>query len=346
MHRLTWLLCLLTVNVFSQSLKLPLQQEKESSFYIAEVIDGRKDTLNNGGLTVNGKKTPVQFENGLAAQIMLFSASLHRSSSEKLPVVLKISKLTLSDRAYGSSRIYKADVTLEFLRRDHSILTKLVELSTWTEKGGGKNGAEVQVNNISDIISKMFVQFNDLVNKETEDPLFASEIIFKVTGNKASVRETDTIYWSESRKLTWDDFKGETSGSYYAALSNCAFAQSIEPGIYNRKGIINIYIRSAFLKKGSWVRKSQATEEVLAHEQLHFDIAEWQVRKLRKAVAEADLNLDNYESVITKLSDVAWTEYNKLQTKYDEESKHGTLDKEQQKWNKIVADGLKEYSSY
>jgi hypothetical protein len=346
MQKLTGLLCLLTLSGFSQTLHLPLQKEKESSFYISEVIDARKDTLNNGSVTINTKKTAAQFENGLADQVMKFSASLYTPKEEKLPVVLKIKKLTLSDRPYTNSRIYKADITLEFLRRDHSILTRLVELSTWVEQGAGKNAISVQEKNISDILLKMFSQFDELASRQVDDPLFAHEILFKVTGEKPISAETDTIYWSSNRKLSWSDFKGDASGNYYAALSNCAFSQSIEPGIHNEKGVINIYIRAAFLKRGSWVRKSQANNEVLNHEQLHFDIAEWQVRKLRKAVSEADLNLENYEAVINKLSDAAWTEYNKIQAAYDEETQHGTIDKAQEKWNKLVAEGLTEFNDY
>jgi hypothetical protein len=346
MRKLIYLLCLFALPAYSQTLRLPLQKAGEGSFYISEVIDGRKDTLNNGSVTIGGKKTSVKFENGLSDQLMRFSTSLYPSGTDKLPVVLIIRKLTLSDRPFTSSRIYKADITLEFSRRDHNLLTKLVELSTWVEQGAVKNPEEVQVKNITDILQKMYVQFNDLVLRQSDDPLFANEIIFNVTGEKAESKETDTIYWRTDRKLTWEDFKGEPNSNYYAALSNCAFAQSIEPGLQNKKGIITIYIRAALLKKGSWVRKSQATNDVLKHEQLHFDIAEWQVRKLRKTISEAALNLENYEFEINKISDIAWIEYNKIQSAYDAETKHGTIDAEQDKWNKIVQEGLVEYEKY
>jgi hypothetical protein len=319
---------------------LPAAAPLESSFYVTDVIDDRKDPLNNGLITESGKKIPAVFEGGIAAQLKTFSGDMMQYGPGKLPVVLQIRKLVLSERMAGSSRVCKVDLTLEFLRRDHGVLTKLVELSTWMEQGSGKNAKPLHDKIIADILKKMFGQFDELVKKQTDDPLFAHEIEFRVTSKQTVKEETDTIYWSQERKLTWADFKGEPKGTYYAALSNCAFAQSIEPVMENGKGIIYIYVRAALLKKGSWVRSAQATDEVLQHEQLHFDIAEWQVRRLRKAISEAKLTLDNYESLIDQLTDAAWAEYNKIQSDYDLETRHGINDPEQQKWNKTVAENL------
>lgn len=347
MYRILILLCISITISRAQQIELTLPASVNSHFYIESVTDGRKDTLNNGSITSGGKKSTAVFNGGIAAQVQKFTSARLTPAENKLAAIITVKKIFLSDRVSGNSRIYKADLSLEFKRKDRDVIIDLVDLSTWIEQGGSKTGSDgVQEKNISEILIRMLTQFEELVLRQHDDPLFAPHIEFKVTGNKPAPGETDTIFWNEKRKLTWDDFKGEPSGTYFAALSNCAFAQSVEPNSESGKGIIYIYLRAALLKKGSWVKKDQANDDILKHEQLHFDIAEWQVRKLRKAISEASLNLLNYEVVINRLSSDAWTEYNKLQSAYDSETKHGTVTTEQEKWNKTVAAGLKELESY
>lgn len=348
MQKLIYLLLLLIPgSLFSQELQLSPSTAAIKNFYVVDVTDSRKDTLNNGMISVNNKKSAASFKTSAASQIAYCASSLVKTE-DKIPIVLQINKLLLSDRISGSTRIYKVDLSLEFMRTDKGIHTKLIELSTWMEQGAGKNAKGIHEKVLSEILKKMFLQFDELILKQQDDPLYCKEIIFRVLSKHPANtgEEKDTIYWSSDRKLTWDDFKGEPNSSYFAALSNCAFAQSIEPAVENRTGYINIYIRSALLKKGSWVRKSQSDDDVLKHEQLHFDIAEWHVRELRKSISQADLNLEMYEVTINKLTDVAWKQYNKIQSDYDEETAHGTILEKQQNWNKLVADKLADLEKY
>jgi Bacterial protein of unknown function (DUF922) len=347
MHKLILILLLFPVSLAGQQLILPSVAGMNSHFYVSTVIDGRKDSLNNGSITISGVKNPALFSEGASVQIKKYTASLLVAENFKLPVVIRIKKLMLSDRVSGKSRIYKADMTLEFLRNDNELLTQLVELSTWMEQGASKNSNKsVQEKNISDIISRMIMQFEDLVVKQQNDPLFAPKIQFKISSGKANISENDTIIWTSNRKLTWNDFQGSPNSDYYAALSNCAFSQSIEPQRVQDTGVIYIYIRAALLKKGSWVQKDKANQDILNHEQIHFDIAEWHVRKLRKAISDAKLDLQNYEQVINRLTVIAWEEYSRTQKDYDAETEHGTIDKEQTKWNNLVAEKLKEFEDY
>ncbi len=347
MRKLLITLLLLPASLAAQQLILPAASEMNSHFYVSAVIDGRKDTLNNGTISISGLKSQAQFSEGASMQIKKYSAALLIEEDFKLPVVIRIKKLMLSDRVLGKSRIYKADISLEFLRNDSDLLTQLVELSTWVEQGAAKNSnGSIQEKNVSDIITRMMNQFDDLVVKQQNDPIFAPKIHFKISSDKPVLSEGDTIYWSSSRKLSWADFQGTPVNNNYAALSNCAFSQSVEPHKEQNAGVIYIFIRAALLKKGSWVQKDKANPEILNHEQIHFDIAEWQVRKLRKAISDAKLNLQNYEEIINRLTANAWEEYSRTQSDYDAETEHGTIEKEQIKWNKLLDEKLSEFEDY
>ena len=84
-----------------------------------------------------------------------------------------------------------------------------------------------------------------------------------------------------------------------------------------------VEVFASFDKQKSWT-KSDAIE-LLAHEQLHFDIVEVYVRKIRKFAQEAFDRNQRSQQYITKQITKLQSEYKKTQTKYDSETKHGIV---------------------
>ena len=89
--------------------------------------------------------------------------------------------------------------------------------------------------------------------------------------------ESDELVWSENRKLIWEDFKGippENPVEFTVAVT----CSTMDFEFHNAK---DYKIESKFIKSKSWT----VTDDVkmLAHEQLHFDITELYVRKIRKS---------------------------------------------------------------
>ena len=327
---------------FNASAIAPIQ----TGFYVEQIIDGRKDTLNNGFTLLNKKKVPLKFEGGLAFQLFNYVEKvLPLRDTSKLSVILRISKLGLSERTTAREIIAKADMAIEFLRNVNGELTKVYELHTWMEKSAFKDGETLHEKNVREIVNRILKQFNETLLQHSDEIMLKPQISFKVINPDDEQPDDDTLYWSSARKLNWNDFKGNPTNEVYAAQSNCAFAQSIIPIVENGAGIFYISVRAGFFKESSWVRKDQNTPVILLHEQLHFDIAEWQIRQLRKEIASANLNLGNYLIKINSLYNEAWNRYNAIQNEYDTETDHGTIPEDQEKWAKKVEMALNEFNN-
>lgn len=118
-------------------------------------------------------------------------------------------------------------------------------------------------------------------------PICSFQYIFRngdsnVIANSLNVTKDNLILWSASNKLTWNDFQGnpDTTSNYKAiTTSQIGFTPEIH------KDSIILSVPCNFLKSESWsVRKSNYA--LLAHEQLHFDIAELVARNIRKGCSK------------------------------------------------------------
>lgn len=92
--------------------------------------------------------------------------------------------------------------------------------------------------------------------------------------------ENDIITWSKYSFLKWSDFKAESNpGSFEDAHSaikyRCTWTVNSEKmGSQILFLIENLQINVEFHSILSWVRTSQSNEQLLNHEQGHFDLAE------------------------------------------------------------------------
>jgi hypothetical protein len=149
--------------------------------------------------------------------------------------------------------------------------------------------------------------------------LSSSKINYQNTTNE------DYIVWDENRKLTWDDFKGKP----------------------NTKSKFKAITRTLVVIKVSWTKLN--TDELLKHEQLHFDISELMVRKFRKSLCSYNLEgLEKFNSDIQQEYNYVLQKIKKLNALYDKETNHGIIKKKQEEWEKKIQkelDDLKEYNN-
>lgn len=155
-------------------------------------------------------------------------------------------------------------------------------------------------------------------------------------------QEDDRILWSSKRQLIWDDFEGdvpETKEPFVAAMTGYSIKLH-----YKRIDdiILNYKIENYFIKNKSWT--ITADTQTLAHEQLHFDIAELYARKIRKLfdslmlkkINNFDSYIDIYNSNISKCD--------RFQYLYDHQVSGNN--KNQQEWRKKVGAELLRLKKY
>ncbi|WP_242205603.1 DUF922 domain-containing protein [Aestuariivivens insulae] len=160
-------------------------------------------------------------------------------------------------------------------------------------------------------------------------------------------QESPVVSWQEDYRLVWSDFKGapQDQGDVAAVTaSGITFGVSIkEKG--NRVIGFNTNVKAYFYPEQSWYKPEKATEHVLAHEQLHFDITELYARKFRKNIGE--LKVSN--SIKKQLQDLHRTilkELEAAQEKYDSETNFSRHVENQLKWQNKVSAELEKLSSY
>lgn len=158
-----------------------------------------------------------------------------------------------------------------------------------------------------------------------------------------SLNSANEIQWCEQDKLEWQDFSGEPSMySPFAAVSATYIEESHG---CTEDGEFHFNVKAAFVKDKSWSTNT-ICNDLLNHEQVHFDLTEYYARKMRLRLQQ----IENPCSLPTEdILQVVHEVYEDMETAhrvYDEFTVHG-LNKENQKlWNKYVAESLKDLNNF
>ena len=155
---------------------------------------------------------------------------------------------------------------------------------------------------------------------------------------------SEKIRHDQHQALTWEDFKGrpDRSSPYYAST-----ASGYEFEMEVKKDSLVIFLPCYFEKKDSWVKKGEGTPELLAHEQLHFDITELHVRKMRKAFKElGTVSLKSINKVAEKIIKTYSKESSKRQSVYDRETNHSIKVLEQKRWEEEIKEEMKGLAAF
>ena len=139
------------------------------------------------------------------------------------------------------------------------------------------------------------------------------------------------IEWKPTARLSWEDFKGSPDyESENVALTNTSI--QLEYG-YDKTSL-EFTVKCRFDKTKSWVKIKN--DDVLNHEQLHFDIAELYARKLRRQLREYKFNPTTVAEDVNHIYMKIMEEHHSMQQLYDVETDHSRLEDKQAEWEKRV----------
>lgn len=152
----------------------------------------------------------------------------------------------------------------------------------------------------------------------------------------------DAVTWTP-KKLTWDDFQAKPdSQSGYTAVSSTW----IEFTSKTFKDSIVLMVPCFFRKAKSWTKNTENLN-LLKHEQLHFDIAELIVRKIRK---ESSSHISKSIAESSAFFNAIYRKYYKmwgsLGKSYDEETNHSINETKQREWDSKIARELSALEEY
>lgn len=150
------------------------------------------------------------------------------------------------------------------------------------------------------------------------------------------------IAWSATDPLVWTDFSGpvdEESPMTAHTRSRWEVTWDCAAGTFELKAT------ALFDKEGSW-RKSDAFADLLAHEQLHFDIAELYARKLRRhfALLPDPCAMDNDE-IRAEVAEIR-EDWHACEERYDAETDHSRDREAQARWAAEIRQQLQALARY
>ena len=147
--------------------------------------------------------------------------------------------------------------------------------------------------------------------------------------------------WDTTHPLTWEDFRGgirRGAGDHIAAETSCGIA--IETNLAGAGDAVKVYVFNTFDKQQSWVREGFRLPDVLQHEQGHWDICELYTRRMQARFDAAHITGVSIHDDVSRIYDEVSAEYLARQELYEQETQHGTIEREQQRWSRMIADEL------
>lgn len=143
---------------------------------------------------------------------------------------------------------------------------------------------------------------------------------------------TEMMFWREDLKLSWEHFNGEPQmESPYEAMTASGIEYAYQVNNRNGELTFTFKVRAYFNPTTSWVKPSSRTDELLAHEQVHFDISELHARILTKKLENTGFT-ENYKEEIDSIYQSVINRRSKMQELYDKETDHSRDLGQQKKW--------------
>jgi hypothetical protein len=165
------------------------------------------------------------------------------------------------------------------------------------------------------------------------------------TQKESSIDPNDIVQWTDTTKLSWDDFHGQPTKE--AKGNSEIIIQS--PANFKKATFLNpasTTVECYVDKKASWVKKSQAKPQLLFYNQTLFDLYELYSRKLRKKLAETTFGIEDPTGVFDTIYQTHTADLSKAATQYRTESGMGTKNKMIKEWSEKIANELKELIEY
>jgi hypothetical protein len=174
-----------------------------------------------------------------------------------------------------------------------------------------------------------FVSIFFLFSFEFENKLYASD-----------------IDWSTDRPLTWEDFQGEVfRKSRYKAYSVSSISYKFTWHEQEDEIKVDLNAKAYFSTFLSWSKKRKRTPELLAHEQLNFDITELHCRYFKERVNKFKYT-QNVKAEVDSIYKVVYSEMLNMHIKYADETALSKNQEEEKKWNQFISDELKRLEEY
>ena len=158
-----------------------------------------------------------------------------------------------------------------------------------------------------------------------------------------STQDYETISWSASRPLSWNDFRGNVPTSpRAAAITASGITYSFATSGTKDAMEVDFKIDTFFYPTKSWYQPAVCDAIILSHEQLHFDISELFARKMKKRLEAETFTYDTVKSKVKSIYREILDELDDFQNRYDTETNFSRNLAKQEEWKLQIENALQE----
>lgn len=147
----------------------------------------------------------------------------------------------------------------------------------------------------------------------------------------------ELVEWEEGKPLTWEDYRLRVFRSNKGQLAITSVKHSVRG--YLNDDIPDFEVKVLFVKDDSWTT-DRTDAELLAHEQLHFDIGELFRRRIVKRINGLRKQGEKQKAIYRYVIRKELSEFRIFSKSYDKATRHGSLKEEQEKWQRDVWEQL------
>lgn len=322
-------------------------------FYVTDVMDDRADKSavawvlpETASMNSTAKTYPMDFRGGGLSAVRQFINRNLPINTALRPVVIHIKKFAATE-SLTKSGIVEGRVSLSMsfdLKYNNDDEPKyLTDYSgglVYSHKPGQAQDIEPYLRHV---LESGLEYFDKWMNQQAGNNIKLAKSVSVNFTDYSEKEEGDTVYYSVKRPIKWNDFQSKITDGKYAAEVFPSFGYDEHTELI--KGVVHVHLAmKVFLPKSAcWVRPGSESEYALNHEQRHFDIVKLVAEHLEQKIKSENLPVDNFDGYINVDYLDAFREMNDLQKQYDDETRHGIDEAEQQHWNERIDKELGEY---
>lgn len=311
-------------------------------FYIAGVADDHKNpgpVASLISINPDHSSTVIQvgLKDGTVGSVRNFIAhNLHHDAALR-PVILTMKEFKLMETKLPNGRIGgRVAIVFSFALQLKYYTVHLVDFTGGIRYERPDNQPADTEAILRRGIEGVLSDFNNWTNANAEtNALLAKSVKVQFT-DYTEKPEEDTIYYSASRPLTWDDFKDRPRDNHFEAeiFASIGYLQQNEV----KKGVIyvNMAMKVDVAKSDCWVRAEGKDDYILNHEQRHFDIEKIVSEHFKQKISAMELPVDNFNGPINVEYMETLREATRMQKQYDGDTRHGQDKQAQAKWNEKI----------
>lgn len=152
--------------------------------------------------------------------------------------------------------------------------------------------------------------------------------------------EREAIRWEPSHRLSWSNFKATPPESTrIAATTASGISYRYKTKSSGRRYLLDFEVETYFYPDKSWYHAAVCDDNVLSHEQLHFDISELFAREFRRRLSSRTFS-ENVKAEVRAMFQQINRELSEFQNRYDQETDYSRNRAAQQAWNREIAEIL------